>query len=286
VEEAKRVGAKSERERAYIDALAALVKDWETTEYRPRAMAFEKAMEGVSTRYQEDVEAKILYALSLNITAVPTDKSFTNQLKAASILEPLFKKYPDHPGVAHYLIHTYDYAPLAGKGLHAARAYEEIAPSVPHALHMPSHLFSRVGMWREMVEGNRASYVAAKNELKETTLGVGTYDALHAMDYMVFGHLQQAQDKAAKRLLDEAASIQKVNVENFVAAYAFAATPPASPWSAVTGIRRRRLSCRPPGFPGASSLKPRQSWSSLAVSVRPEPGTWRPRAGMRSASVR
>ncbi|MGH8646649.1 MAG: hypothetical protein ACREX4_20200, partial [Gammaproteobacteria bacterium] len=114
---------------------------------------------------------------------------------------------------------------LAEKGLPAARAYAKIAPSVPHALHMPSHIFSRVGLWPEMVESNRASYLAAKSELKETTFGIGTYDALHAMDYMVFAHLQQAQDKAAKALVDEIAAIRKVNVENIVAAYAFAAIP-------------------------------------------------------------
>jgi tetratricopeptide (TPR) repeat protein len=137
----------------------------------------------------------------------------------------LFKKYPKHPGVAHYLIHNYDYAELADKGLPAARAYAATAPSVPHALHMPSHIFSRLGLWKEMVEGDRASYLAAKGELKEATLGIGTYDALHAMDYMVFGQLQQAQDRAAKELLDELSAIRKVNVENFVAAYAFAAIP-------------------------------------------------------------
>ena len=223
--EAQRVGAKSERENAYIGALALLLKDWQTSEFRPRALAYEKAMEGVTRQYPEDDEARILYALALNITASPTDKSFANQLKAAAILEPLFKKYPNHPGVAHYLIHTYDYAELAEKGLPYARAYSAIAPSVPHALHMPSHIFSRVGLWPEMVEGDRASYLAAKAELKESTLGIGAYDALHAMDYMVFGHLQQAQDNAAKALLDEAAAISKVNVENFVAAYAFAAIP-------------------------------------------------------------
>ena len=223
--EAQRVGAKSERERDYIAVLAAFFKDWETTDHRPRAVAFEKAMEAVAARYPQDDEAQILYALVLNVTALPTDKTFANQLKAAGILEPLYKKYPNHPGVAHYLIHTYDYAELAEKGLPAARAYAGIAPSVPHALHMPSHIFSRVGLWREMVEGNRASYLAAKAELAEKTLDIGTYDALHAMDYMVFAHLQQAQDKAAKHLVDEVAAIRKVNVENFVAAYAFAAIP-------------------------------------------------------------
>ncbi len=223
--EALRVGARSQRERDYITALSALFKDWETTEFRPRALAFEQAMERLTRKYPKDEEARILYALALNVTALPSDKAATKQLAAAAVLEPLFKKHPRHPGVAHYLIHTYDYAELAGRGLPAARAYGTIAPSVPHALHMPSHIFSRVGLWPEMVEGNRASYLAAKAELDEGTLGIGAYDALHAMDYMVFGHLQQAQDKAAKALVDEAGAIRKVNVENFPAAYAFAAIP-------------------------------------------------------------
>ncbi len=223
--DAERIGARAERERDYIAALTAFFKESETAEHKSRAAAFAKAMEQVAARYPDDVEAQILYALVLDATALPTDKTFANQLKAAGILEPLFHKYPNHPGVAHYLIHTYDYAELAEKGLPSARAYAGIAPSVPHALHMPSHVFSRVGLWQEMVEGNRLSYRAAKSELSEATLGVGTYDALHAMDYMVFGHLQQAQDKAAKQLFDEALAIRKVNVENFVAAYAFAASP-------------------------------------------------------------
>ncbi|MGB8855529.1 MAG: hypothetical protein WCC58_02535 [Burkholderiales bacterium] len=223
--EAIRIGAKSERERDYIAALALFYKDWETTDVRGRALALEKAMQSVAAKYPSDDEAQILYALVLNATAQPTDKTFANQLKAAAILEPLFKKYPNHPGVAHYLIHTYDYAELAEKGLPSARVYAGIAPSAPHALHMPSHIFSRVGYWKEMVEGNRASYLAARSELKESTLSVGNYDALHAMDYMVFGELQQAQDKAAKSVASEVAAMGKVNVENFVAAYAFAAIP-------------------------------------------------------------
>jgi hypothetical protein len=223
--DAVRIGAKSERERDYIAALAVFFKDWEATDNRSRALALEKAMEALAAKYPKDDEAQILYALVLNATALPTDKTFANQTKAAAILEPLFRKYPGHPGVAHYLIHTYDYADLAEKGLPSARVYAGIAPSVPHALHMPSHIFSRVGYWKEMVEGNRASYLAARGELKDATLGVGNYDALHAMDYLVFGQLQQAQDKSAKAVVNEAAAMGKVNVENFVAAYAFAAIP-------------------------------------------------------------
>lgn len=222
---AQSVGARNPRERDYISALQALFLNWETTEHRPRVVAFEKAMSEVTARYPEDDEAKILHALLLNATALASDKTYANQLKAAALLEPLLAKYPDHPGVAHYLIHTYDYTELAGKGLPAARLYASIAPSVPHALHMPSHIFSRVGSWKEMVEGNRASYQAAKNELSEKTLSIGTYDALHAMDYLVFGELQQARDKAAKKVVNEVAKIQTVNVENFVAAYALAAIP-------------------------------------------------------------
>lgn len=222
---AQRVGAKSERERDYIAAYTAYFNDWETTEHRARAVALEKSMERLAAKYPTDHEAQILYALVLNVTALPTDKTFANQRKAAAILEPLFKKHPQHPGIAHYLIHTHDYADLAGQGISAARAYAKIAPSVPHALHMPSHIFSRVGLWAEMVESNRASYLAAKSELKEATLGIGTYDALHAVDYMVYAHLQQAEDQAAQALVNEIATIRKVNVENFVAAYAFAAVP-------------------------------------------------------------
>src|SRR5205823_4653481 len=108
------------------------------------------------------------------ITAQPMDKTFANQRKAAALLEPLYVKYPNHPGVAHYLIHTYDYAELSEKGLPYARVYSGIAPSVPHALHMPSHIYSRVGFWKEMVESNRASYLVARDELKQGTLGIGT----------------------------------------------------------------------------------------------------------------
>ena len=223
--EAARLGGGSAREREYIEAMGAFFRDWESVDYRTRVVAWEKAMERIAQSYPEDVEAQVLYALLLNATALPTDKTFANQLKAAGILEPLFRKYPEHPGVPHYLIHTYDYAELAQKGLPAARVYAGIAPSVPHALHMPSHIFSRVGLWEELVEGNRTSYRAAMGELKEKTLGVGAYDALHAMDYMVFGQLQMGQDKAARKVADEAASIVKVNVENFPAAYALAAIP-------------------------------------------------------------
>lgn len=257
--EAGRVGAKSERERDYIAALGMFFKDWETTEFRQRAVAFEKAMATVAAKYPEDMEAQILYALALNITAQPSDKSFANQRKAAAILEPLFSKSPNHPGVAHYLIHTYDYAELAQRGLPAARAYSTIAPAVPHALHMPSHIYSRIGLWKEMVESNRASYLAAKEGLKEKTLGIGAYDALHAMDYLVFAQLQQAQDEAARQLVDEAGTVRKVNVEDFAAAYAFAAIPARyalerGAWAEAAGLTLSPPDVNWSRFPQAESI--------------------------------
>jgi len=259
---AQQVGAKSERERDYIAALATFFKDWESIDFRPRAVAFEQAMAGVAAKYPTDDEAQILYALALNITAQPSDKSFANQKKAAAILEPLFKKYPKHPGVAHYLIHTYDYAELAEQGLPSARAYGAIAPSVPHALHMPSHIYSRVGLWPEMVSSNRASYLAARDELKKTTLDFGAYDALHAMDYMdymVFAQLQQAQDRPAKELVDEAGAIRQVNVQNFPAAYAFAAMPARYALERGDWAAAAKLSLSPPDmawnkFPHAEAI--------------------------------
>ncbi len=223
--QAQLLGARSQRENDFIAALAVFLKDWESVDFRKRVVAFEQAMGGIADRNSEDIEAQILYALILDASALPTDKTYANQLKAGAILEPLLVQYPAHPGVPHYLIHTYDYADLAPKGLPAARIYAGIAPSVPHALHMPSHIFSRLGLWEEMVEGNRTSYRAAMGELDQTTLGIGAYDALHAMDYMVFGQLQQAQDTAAQKVADEVAATHMVNVENFVAAYAFASIP-------------------------------------------------------------
>ena len=137
-------------------------------------------MEGLVAKYPTDDEAQILYALVLNATAMPTDKTFANQLKAASLLEPLVKKYPNHPGVVHYLIHTYGYTELAEKGLPAARVYAGIAPSVPHALHMPSHIFTRLGLWQESIESNRDSAAAAKEHNS-------TFEQLHALGRRMYG---------------------------------------------------------------------------------------------------
>jgi tetratricopeptide (TPR) repeat protein len=226
LEKAKAVEAKTPREQAYLAAIAAFYKDAETVDHRARALAYEKAMEQLAHQYPEDREATIFYALALNATALPTDKTYANQLKAAAMLEKIFVEQPQHPGVAHYLIHSYDYPPIAQQGLDAARRYGSIAPSAPHALHMPSHIFTRLGLWQESIDANRASTAAAKDELLEAhQQDIGSYNALHALDYMTYGYLQIGQDREAKRILDEINTIKKLDVENFPAAYAFAAIP-------------------------------------------------------------
>jgi tetratricopeptide (TPR) repeat protein len=182
-------------------------------------------MEVLASKYPQDTEAAIFYALALNITLNPADKTYANQLKAAGILEKVFASQPDHPGVAHYLIHSYDFPPIAQKGLPAARRYAGIAPDAPHALHMPSHIFTRVGAWQDSIDTNRKSQEAAKAELRMAKLEAGSYNALHAMDYIVYAALQLGKDKEAAAVLEETLSIQKVDTEHFAAAFAFAAIP-------------------------------------------------------------
>jgi tetratricopeptide (TPR) repeat protein len=215
VEKAKAAHAKTQRERDYIGAVEAFYKDWDKVDHRSRALAYVKAMEELAQRYPEDTEASVFYALALDVTALPTDKTYANQLKAARILEKVFAEQPDHPGVAHYLIHSYDFPPIAAQGLNAARRYASIAPSAPHALHMPSHIFTRQGLWEESIETNRRSAATSKNH----------FDSLHAMDYLEYAYLQGARDRDAKRVLDEVAAIKKVDREHLVTAYALAAIP-------------------------------------------------------------
>ena len=149
LEKAKSIGAKTERERDYLAALGAMYADYDKVDHRTRLLAYAKAMEALAARYPKDDEAQIHYALALNTSASPADKTYANQLKGAAILEEIATRQPQHPGVAHYLIHLYDYPPIADKGIEAARRYAKIAPDAPHALHMPSHIFTRVGYWQE-----------------------------------------------------------------------------------------------------------------------------------------
>ena len=194
-ETAQRIGAKSDRERAYIEAVMLLYKDADKLDHRARTLAYEKAMEPIYTKYPDDLEAAAFYALAVDQTALPTDKTYANQLKAAAILEKLFKVEPDHPGVTHYLIHSYDVPALAPRALPYARKYANLAPDAPHALHMPAHTFTRVGSWQESIETNIRSHDVA---MERGDFG----EALHASDYEMYAYLQTAQDRAAKAILD------------------------------------------------------------------------------------
>jgi hypothetical protein len=229
VEKAQAAGAKTERERDYIAAIAQFYRDAGKIPHRERALAYEQAMERLAAKYRDDSEAGVFYALSLNITFDPADKSYKNQLKAAGILEKVFEAQPEHPGVAHYIIHSYDFPPIAGKGVNAARRYAKIAPDAPHALHMPSHIFTRVGSWKDSIESNRASAAVAMKEYAAAPSGNPLANAYHAYDYMAYGHLQLAQDKAAKAVAEKILEIRKIEFAGagapIAAPYAIAAIP-------------------------------------------------------------
>ena len=190
-------GTPTAREKGFLNAVAGLFSSADVTTQRARVVAYEGATELVASQNLSDVEARIFWALAIAQTALPTDKTFAQNLRAAEILEPLYKKMPNHPGLAHYIIHSYDVPALAAKALPAARAYADIAPSVPHALHMPSHTFTRVGEWKESVATNIKSAAEA-----EKTGGYS--EGMHAMDYETYAYLQMGMDKEAKAVLDHA----------------------------------------------------------------------------------
>jgi tetratricopeptide (TPR) repeat protein len=194
VEKAKLVGAKTQRERDYIAAIDTFYNDADKLDHHTRALAYEKAMDQLQARYTNDHEARIFHALALLGTSDPADKTYANQKKAGEILEPLFVEQPEHPGIAHYIIHAYDYPPLAPKALNAARRYAKIAPDSPHALHMPSHIFTRLGLWQESIDSNLVSAASAR---KNNAPG----NELHAKDYLIYAYLQGAQDREAEKAL-------------------------------------------------------------------------------------
>jgi hypothetical protein len=199
LERAAATGAKTERERDYIAALAPLYDRAESVDQRTRMRNYRDAMARLAAKYPKDPEAAAFYALALAGAADPADKSYVDQLKAGAMPEQLWRAHPEHPGLAHYIIHSYDVPALAPKAVAAARRYARIAPDAPHALHMPSHTFTRLGYWQDSIDTNVLSAAAARK--------VGsTYEELHATDYQVYAYLQSGQDAAARRLVDLAAA--------------------------------------------------------------------------------
>ena len=249
--QAQSADAKTERERDYIAALAVFYRDTGKASHRERALAWRSAMQQLSAKYPEDPEAAIFFALSLIATAPAGDKTYANQKQAAEILNRILPEQPDHPGIAHYMIHSYDSPPLAILALPAARSYARIAPASAHALHMPSHIFTRLGLWQESIDSNLASAAAAKEYVAKSLPGAASQDELHAMDYLEYAYLQTCRDADARRIVEEAAAVSKLDQQVFQAAYALAAIP------ARYTLERRRwsaaseLGVRPAWFPWA-----------------------------------
>ena len=220
IQQARATGANSERERDYIEALANLYDDYAERVDWPRVLDYEKAMEALAIKYPDDSEAAIFYALAIVNATDPNDKSYEKPLRAAAILEPAFIEKPDHPGIAHYIIHGFDVPSLANRALDAAERYAAIAPLAPHALHMPSHTFTRLGYWQNSIDTNIKSSAAALEDKSPA-------EALHAMDYMIYGYLQTGQDEAAGQVVEEMKQIletmESPNSRGLGGSYAIAA---------------------------------------------------------------
>jgi tetratricopeptide (TPR) repeat protein len=248
-ERGRAIGAKTERERAYIAAVSNLYADFEKTPQQVRFLAYRDAMAEMAVHYPEDHEASIFYALALAASEEPTDKTYANRLKAGAILESLFAQEPEHPGLAHYIIHTYDVPPLAARALPAAQRYSKIAPDAPHALHMPSHTFTRVGYWQDSIDSNLAASAAARREGQ-------TGEELHALDYQAYAYLQTAQDEAARRLVESLPEIMSRFDPSTVIS---GAAPPSAGYFALAAI------------PARYALE-RQDWKAAAqLEVRETP---------------
>jgi tetratricopeptide (TPR) repeat protein len=218
IQRAQQIGTDSKREQQFIHALGLIYQDVATVPYRTRALNYEHAMSDLAAENKKDVEAQVFYALALLANTSPADKTHAKQKQAADLLEPLDRAYPQHPGIPHYLIHAYDNAELAPRGLAAARAYSQIAPSAPHALHMPSHIFTRLGLWEDSITSNLAAREAAHQQ-------GDTGEELHAMDYLVYAYLQRGRDQDAAQVIQQLRNMLELNAGDFKIAYASTAMP-------------------------------------------------------------
>jgi len=251
-QKAAAVGAPSARERDFIAAIGAYYQG-DGVAHPARVVAYEKAMAGVAERNPDDHEAAIFHALAILGVAYnsPPDKTYARQKEAAKMLNRLLALEPEHPGIAHYMIHSFDYPELAELALPAARAYAKIAPSAPHALHMPSHIFTRLGMWKESIESNIASAETAQAWMVKTHPGATAFDALHAMDYLEYAYLQTGQDAKAHELVNQIAKVTSFDVPQFAAGYALAAVPARHALERRAWKEAAAVTARPPTFPWA-----------------------------------
>jgi hypothetical protein len=246
---ARSLQSKSARESEYLEAIATIYDQWDKLDYHTRALKFEKASEKIYKRYPNDNEAAIFYALALRATADPKDKSFRNQKMAGEILNAVLIKEPNHPGIAHYIIHTYDYPELAELGLPAARKYASIASASAHAQHMPSHIFTRLGLWDESIQSNKNSISAAQCYAQNAGIKGHWDEELHGMDYLVYAYLQQAQDDKALEQVNYLATIESVFPVNFKDAYSLAAIPTRFALERKDWDAASKIELKPSNFP-------------------------------------
>ena len=254
IAKAKELGAKTQRERDYVAALDAYYRDSDKTDNATRAKNYERAMADLYRRYPDDLEAGMFYALTLLRNGLPPDKTYANQKKAGAIAERAFQRLPEHPGTAHYVIHSYDYPALADRALEAARRYAKVAPDVPHALHMPSHIFTRLGLWGESVKSNLDSAEAARK-----------YDwpgeELHAMDYLMYAYLQKGQDGKAADLLASLPAVKLGEPSAFAGFFARAAIPARYALERNRWDEAAKLDVPPNVFPGG-----RYAWTEATFA--------------------
>lgn len=246
---AQSLEGKSQREKDYIDAMAVFYKDVATNDHKTRSINFEAAMKELFLKYPADKEAAVFYALTLIANADPADKSFTRQLSAAGILENIYRDQPNHPGIIHYLIHAYDYPVIAEKALPEARRYASVAPSSAHAQHMPSHIFTRLGLWKECIKSNQDAAASALCYAQSTGVKGHWDEELHAIDYIMYGYLQQGDNDSAKKQWQYVDTLQQVWPQNFKVAYAFAAVPARYVLENKSWKEAADLKLRPENFP-------------------------------------
>jgi hypothetical protein len=213
VEKGQAIGAGTERERDWLAAIELYYRDYDKVDQTTRGLTYEKAMERLMQTYPDDAEAAVFYALALNETALPSDKTYANQLKAGQILEKILVTQPNHPGALHYLIHSYDYPPLARRALAAANKYAAIAPAAQHAQHMPAHTYSMLGLWAKSVESNTKSREAAQEQAARLWPGATHPGVPHHLDFTEYALLQMGQEQRAKQIRDDANAIKKLGFE-------------------------------------------------------------------------
>jgi len=243
-------GKKTDRERAYVEAVQAYYQEGKSNKEAPNLRAFAGAWAAVHAKYPDDPDAALFYALGQLATADPSDKTFAQQKRAGELIEKVFARFPNHPGAHHYIIHAYDYPALAGRALEVARAYGRIAPEVPHALHMPTHIFTRIGAWEDSIAWNKR---AAKAALANPVAGAVSLHYLHALDYLAYSYLQRGEDDQAAQVGATLRSLQSPVQTEMASAYAFAAIPARlalerQNWAAAIALEPRS----PQSFPWAS----------------------------------